>query len=582
VGRFNTKENAGLFHMIDPVWWQHAVFYQVYLRSFADSNGDGIGDLNGIIQRLDYLQDLGIDAIWLSPHYPSPLLDYGYDVSDYLKVAPEYGDLDDFKRLLEGLHKRGMYLVTDFVLNHTSDQHPWFLESCSSQKNSKRDWYIWKDCIKDRPPNNWYSWFGGSAWEFDPATNQSYYHFFFKQQPDLNWRNAEVKAAMLETMRYWLELGVDGFRLDALGMIFEAPDIPNQESGMTQQELYHLSRMAKSRDQRTQVARASRKMFRYQMDLPELHGLLREIRHAIDEYPGKVLVGETELVEYYGSANDELHLVFNFPLTRMKKLTPSAVLCNQFSRLTKLPAGDWPCNTLGNHDISRLLSRYGDGNHDIEIARLCLALVLTLPGTPFLYNGEEIGMLDYLVNDISQVHDRIGLWTYGMEIDEMGYSPEQALAYALEIGRDKCRTPFQWDNSSNAGFCPAEATPWLPVNSNYADGVNAADQARTLNSLLNSCRSLLKARKRTPALVYGDFQPLKSPPGCLAFFRGGRGVSENCMVVLNMSKGTRVIELPIRNRITRLVYSTHSREKELESFRILSLFPFEVFIAVIN
>jgi len=568
--------------MKDLEWWQRAVFYQVYPRSFADSNGDGVGDLKGIIQRLDYLQDLGVDAIWLSPHYPSPLWDCGYDVSDYLTVAPEYGDLDDFIGLVEGLHRRGMYLVTDFVLNHTSDQHPWFLESRSSRKNSKRDWYIWQDGIKDRPPNNWYSWFGGSAWEFDPATNQSYYHFFFKQQPDLNWRNPEVKAAMIDTMRYWLELGVDGLRLDALGMIFEAPDIPDQESGMTQQELYQLSRMAKSRNQRMQAARASRKMFKYQMDLPELHGLLREIRYVVDEYPGKVLVGETELIEYYGDANDELHLVFNFPLTRVKKLTPAAVLRNQRTRLARLPEGAWPCNTLGNHDTSRLLSRYGNGKNDPAISRLCLALMLTLPGTPFLYNGEEIGMVDLLMDDIHQVRDQIGLWTYQMEIEEMGHSPEKALAYALDVTRDKCRTPFQWNNSPNGGFCPAEATPWLPVNSNYADGVNAADQTRTPDSLLNSYRSLLKTRKQTPALVYGDFQPLKSTPGCLAFLRGGQGVSETCMVVINMSERTRVIELPIRNRITRLVFSTNRREKEPENFRMLSLFPFEVFIAAVK
>ena len=568
--------------MNDLAWWQHSVFYQIYLRSFADSNGDGIGDLNGVIQHLDYLQDLGIDAIWLSPHYPSPLCDHGYDVSDYLKVAPEYGDLDDFKRLLEDLHKRGMYLVTDFVLNHTSDQHPWFQESCSNRKNSKRDWYIWKNGIGDQPPNNWYSWFGGPAWEFDPKTNQYYYHFFFKQQPDLNWRNPEVKMAMLDTMQYWLEMGVDGFRLDALGMIFEDPDIPDQESWITQQELYHLSRMAKSRDERKQVTWASRKMFKYQMDLPELHGLLREIRHVIEKYPGKVLFGETELVEYYGRANDELHLIFNFPLMRMKKLTPSGILSNQLSRLPKLPVGAWPCNTLGNHDVSRLLSRYGDGNHDKEIALLCLALMITLPGTPFLYNGDEIGMSDFLTKDINQVQDRIGLWTYSMEIEEMGHSPEQALTYALEIARDKCRTPFQWENSLNAGFCPADATPWLPVNSNYTEGINIADQTRMPESLLNSYRSLIKARKRSPALVNGDFHPLKSPPGCLTFIRGGREVSEDCIVVLNMSKWIRKIELPFHYKITRLIFSTYGRKMDFENFDTLSLFPFEVYIAMFN
>lgn len=399
-------------------WWQKAVFYQIYPRSFADSNGDGIGDLPGIIQHLDYLQDLGVTAVWLSPHYPSPLWDHGYDVSDYRAVAPEYGSLDDFRMLLQGLHARGMRLITDFVLNHTSDRHPWFLESGDRLTSPKRDWYIWKSGKDGRPPNNWYSWFGGPAWEYDPRTDQYYYHFFFKQQPDLNWRNPEVKTAMFDVMRYWLDLGVDGFRLDALGMLFEAEEIPDQESGVTQQLLYHLSRTAKTRSQRNLASRLSRKMFCHQMDLPEVHGLLRELRAVVDEYPGKVLVGETEQVEYYGESNEELQLLFNFPLTRMKPFRAGAILRNQQKRLVAMPEGAWPCNTLGNHDTSRQLSRLGSGRNDPRLSRLCLALMLTLPGTPFLYNGEEIGMMDLRLNDVHEIQDRMGQWAYRMDIEE--------------------------------------------------------------------------------------------------------------------------------------------------------------------
>ena len=368
--------------MNDLDWWKKAVFYQIYPRSFADSSGDGIGDLPGIIEKVPYLNDLGVDAIWLSPIYPSPLWDCGYDITDYLGVAPEYGTLDNFQRLLEELHQRGMRLILDLVLNHTSDQHPWFLESRSSVDNPKRDWYIWHDGKNGGAPNNWYSTFGGSAWELDPTTGQYFYHFFFKEQPDLNWRNEEVRQAMFAVMRTWMEMGVDGFRLDAIGTIFEDPALPNQQSPITQAEIYRMTRTADSEPERLAAVRASKVMFEHQVDREEIHALMRDLRGVVNEYPGRVLVGETDLIDYYGNGEDELHLVFNFPLMRTERLSTEWVRANQAIRLSRLPARAWPCNTLGNHNSPRVYSHFGDGIHDQAIARTSLALMLTSEGNP--------------------------------------------------------------------------------------------------------------------------------------------------------------------------------------------------------
>ncbi|MDP3046334.1 MAG: alpha-amylase family glycosyl hydrolase, partial [Chloroflexota bacterium] len=276
-----------------PRWWQTAIFYQIYPRSFADSNGDGIGDLPGITAKLDYLQKLGVDAIWLSPHFPSPLFDCGYDVSDYLGVAPEYGTMADFQRLLAEVHGRGMRLILDMVLNHTSDEHAWFRESRSSRDNPKRDWYVWKNGRENGTPNNWYSTFGGPAWEYDEATGQYYYHFFFKQQPDLNWRNPRVKEAMFQVVRFWLDMGVDGFRLDAIGTIFEHPGMPDHTATMTQDELILASRDAATPEHSKSLAAQWQAMFGLQVDQPGMHELLQDLRRLVDRYPGRVLVGES-------------------------------------------------------------------------------------------------------------------------------------------------------------------------------------------------------------------------------------------------------------------------------------------------
>ena len=579
--------------MKEPKWWQQAVFYQIYPRSFADGNGDGIGDLHGMIDRLDYLQDLGIDAIWLSPHYPSPIFDCGYDIADYVDVAPEYGTLDDFKRFLEGAHRRDMHVILDLVLNHTSHQHPWFIESGSSRRNPKRDWYVWHDGVDGGPPNNWYSGFGGPAWEYDPATDQYYYHFFMKEQPDLNWHNPEVKQAMWNAVRFWLDMGVDGFRLDAIDTIFEDPALPDHTSPMTQSELYRAEEEASSDEERRRLDEPRRLMMQHQVDQPGLHELMQELRGVIDEYPDRMLVGEAQEVAYYGDGTNELHLVFNFPLMKTKRLTPGWVRANQQERLAALPAGAWPCNTLGNHDSPRVYSRYGDGQNDGALARLSLALMLTLQGTPFLYNGEEIGMTNAVLDDIDQFRDVPLVRQIVRLTEEFGMPPALAVTIANRRGRDRCRTPMQWSNAANGGFCPAGVEPWLPVNPDYAQGVNVADQTDASDSLLSFYRRLLRVRKQTPALVVGDYVPLhEETDDYVAFLRTTDGLDlsrvggevepeikgQTCLVVLNTSDQTHTPDMNLEAAKARRVFSSHERQAETDDLSQLAIAPFEIYI----
>lgn len=563
--------------MPDLPWWQKAVFYQVYPRSFADSNGDGISDFPGMTAKLDYLQDLGIDAIWLSPHYPSPFLDCGYDIADYTGVAPEYGTLDDFKRFLDEAHRREIRIILDLVLNHTSHQHPWFLESCSSRENPRRDWYLWRDGRDGSPPNNWSSLFGGSAWQYHPPTGQWYYHMFLKEQPDLNWRNPQVKAAMFAAVRFWLDLGVDGYRLDAIDTVFEHPGFPDHQSPKTLQELFLEWRQAETPQEQEQAWEHWQQLFHYQVQQPGLHELLQELRAVVDQYPGKVLVGETDELAYCGDGTNELHMVFNFPLMRQDRITPASVRANQQERLSALPPGGWPANTLGNHDSSRLLSRYGDGAHDTELARLLLALMLTLRGTPFLYYGEEIGMTDLVPEDLSQVCDMMAVRQYEIATQEMGLPPEMVLPEVLKGSRDRCRTPMQWLNAANAGFCPPGVTPWLPVNPNYAAGVNVAAQLADPGSLLNAYKQLLAVRRSTPALIAGDYTPLHpQAEEYLAFLRSSPEDRQACLVVLNFSAQSLDLSFDLPPAPARLVYSSRERGVEAVTPAALHLEPFEV------
>ena len=562
-------------------WWQKAVFYQIYPRSFADGNGDGIGDLHGIIAKLDYLQDLGIDAIWLSPHFPSPLFDCGYDVADYTCVAPEYGTLDVFRRFLDGAHRRGIRVILDMVFNHSSDQHPWFLESASSRDNPKADWYVWLDGKDGGPPNNWQSTFGGPAWDYVPSRGQYYYHYFFKQQPDLNWRNPAVKEAMFNAVRFWLDMGVDGFRLDAIGTIFEHPDMPDHPVPMNITELRHLGELATTDEERASGAKLWDKMFQYQHSQPGMHELMQELRTVVDEYDDRVLVAEDDNLAYHGDGNNELHMVFNFPLMQHDRLTPAWIRANQIERLTalvKISPDAWPCNTLGNHDSPRVYNRYGDGQHDAELARLHLALLLTLRGTPFLYNGEEIGMTDLMLADIRHFKDVFGIWFYQAQVEEMGMDPAEALKYAARLTRDKCRTPMQWDNAPNGGFCPADVEPWLPVNPNYARGVNVADQDKDPDSLLNYYRQLLRLRRQTPALVEGEYVPLRDKDEAyLAFLRWTQ--EQTCLVVLNMSDRRLRLRLGLPARRLRTLFSSLGERLDMGATEVR---PFEALIAEVD
>jgi len=565
--------------MPDMKWWQTAVLYQIYPRSFADGNGDGIGDFVGIAQKLDYLKDLGIEAIWLSPHFPSPQFDVGYDISDYVNVALEYGTLDDFKNFLDGAHQRGLRVILDLVLNHTSHLHQWFIESRSSREHPKRDWYIWRDGKNGAPPNNWLSPFGGSAWEYDQVTNQYYYHYFLKEQPDLNWRNPEVKKAMWEAVRFWLDFGVDGYRLDAIGTIFEDPAMPDHQ-GMLTDELRRALNHGFPDGFDPKVAAAWELIYHYQHEQPGVHELMQELRQVIDEYPDRVLVGENSDVRYYGDGTNELHLAFNFPLMKTGRLTASWVRANQQTRLATIPSRAWPCNTLNNHDTSRVYNRYGDGEHNDAMARTSLALMLTMRGTPFLYNGEEIGMSDYYLTDISLFGDPPAVWFYHQEIAE-GATQEEALARAAKDSRDRCRTPMQWENAPNAGFSPEGVRTWLPLNPNYAQGVNVASQQNDPASILNFYKNLLRVRRQAPALVSGDYTPLhETSNDYFAFLRQSHAApQQTCLVILNLSDKAHTVQFDLDGRGARCLFSTHKPANATMGLDALVLAPFEICIA---
>ena len=564
-------------------WWQKAIFYQIYPRSFADGNDDGIGDFKGMIEKLDYLKDLGVDALWLSPHFPSPMYDCGYDISDNEDVAPEYGTLEEFKTLLEGAHSRGMRVILDLVLNHTSNEHRWFQESKSSRDNPKADWYVWVDT----PPNNWQSCFDGPAWTYAPERGQFFYHYFMKQQPDLNWNNPDVCQAMWGAARFWLDMGVDGFRLDAIGTIFEDPKLTSHTVPLDLAGLRHFSDIAKTPVERAQVEQYWREMFKNQLGQPGIHELMKELRSILDEYDGdRMLVGEDDDVTYQGNGEDELSMVFNFPLMRTDQLNPEWIRKNQQERmaaLAKVSPEAWACNTLGNHDCSRIYTRYsasqngGNADHDAKLARINLATILTLRGTPFLYNGEEIGMTDTLILDPARLRDTMATWYYDRLVNKLKVEPSQAALRAAAMSRDKNRTPQQWRNAPNGGFCPAEVTPWLPVNPNYAKGVNVQEQEKDPASLLTFYRRLLRIRKATPALVEGDYQPIhETEEDVLAFLRSTP--EQKVLVLLNFSEEQVPQDLSdLGAKSARIIFST--AESVTTDFPLLILNPFEIWIA---
>ena len=484
---------------MNHAWWQTGIIYQIYPRSFQDSNGDGIGDLAGIIQRLDYLKWLGITVIWISPVYPSPMADFGYDVSDYCDIHPIFGSMREFEKLLDSVHSREMKLILDLVPNHTSDEHPWFKESRSSRENSKRDWYIWRDGkAESQPPNNWLSVFGGSAWEWDELTGQYYYHGFLKQQPDLNFRNPDVMNAILNVMRFWLDKGVDGFRVDVMWRMIKDE---------------HLRDDPANPEYRDYMPTCDSLLPVYSTDQPEVHVIVQRMRKLLDEYRDRMMIGEIYLpvdkvIAYYGTAESKgVHLPFNFLLLSLPwDALQIAATVDQYEGM--LPEDGWPNWVLGNHDQPRITSRVG-----LQQAKVAAMLLLSLRGTPTIYYGEEIGMTDVPI-PFNEVQDPQGLNMPGKN-----------------LSRDPSRTPMQWDSTLNAGFSTSK--PWLRIDKAY-NRVNVANQQGDPYAMLSLYRALISLRNREPSLQVGKYFPVYSDKQVISFMRHAEGY-DPFLVVLNLT-----------------------------------------------
>ncbi len=508
-------------------WWRSAVIYQIYPRSFQDTTGNGIGDLDGITERLAYLSDtLGVDAIWISPFYPSPMADFGYDVANYTGVDPLFGTLDDFDRLLAEAHRLDLRAIIDWVPNHSSDRHPWFSESRSSRTNAMRDWYVWRDPKPDGSlPNNWQSAFGGAAWTFDESTGQYYLHSFLPEQPDLNWRNPEVSAAMFDTLRFWLDRGVDGFRIDVAHYIMKDPLLTDNPPAHLADGDADFKPMG-DYDEWDHV---------HDKGHADIHGVFRSLRRVLDEYEGdRFSVGEIHIFDwnewaaYYGSG-DELHMPFNFSLV-WAKWDAGAIRGRVEGLETAIPAHGWPNYVLGNHDEQRLATRYGPQN-----ARSAAVLLLTLRGQPTIYYGDELGLRETVVSP-GQVQDPWGIHVPGM-------------------GRDGCRTPMPWTAAPSHGFTEPAIEPWLPFGDD-ATGRNVEEQLADPSSILNLYRQLLRIRDDRPSLHMGTIEFFDDvPDGVLGFVRADG--SERTIVLINFTNEAR--PTPVPSGSTLLASTDHTR-----------------------
>ncbi|ELY4300229.1 alpha-glucosidase [Cronobacter turicensis] len=503
-------------------WWKEATAYQIYPRSFKDSNGDGIGDLNGIIEKLDYLKDLGIDLIWICPMYPSPNDDNGYDISDYQGIMAEFGTMADFDRLLEGVHQRGMRLILDLVVNHTSDEHPWFLESRSSKENPKRDWYIWRDGKNGAEPNNWESIFSGPAWKRDDLTGQYFMHLFSSRQPDLNWENHEMRAAVYDMMRWWLDKGIDGFRIDAIAHMKKEPtlsDVPNPEKlPYAPSMVSHLN---------------------YDGLLDYVDDICRNVFNQYDI----VTVGEmngldaAHAEEWVGENRGRLNMVFQFEHVRLWEpqagLRPTpAVLRNIFTAWQQALEGKgWNALYVENHDVTRVVSRWGDTEHHWRESATCIAaMYFLMQGTPFIYQGQEIGMTNTRFASLDDFDD-VSAHNKARDLRDQGMSEEEIVAFLTRTGRDNSRTPMQWNASPYAGFSTHE--PWLKVNPNY-EMINVESQQHDPHSVLNFYRQMIHLRKREPALIYGRYETVLDDHEQIYAYRRVLG-DETLVVLCNFS-----------------------------------------------
>jgi alpha-glucosidase len=527
-------------------WWRNRIVYQVLLPSFFDSNRDGTGDIQGIIDKLEYLDYLGVDAIWLSPVFSSPMHDLGYDVSDYRSVNPVFGSMADLKCLISESHRWGIRIILDMVINHTSISHPWFVESRSSLTNHKRDWYIWKDGRGKQPPNNWKSVYTGSAWEFDQHSGQYYYHTFFRQQPDLNWRNPDVQAEFMDILRFWLDAGIDGFRLDAINMIIKAGNIDE------------------SRSLPAQLLNRENFVTRNQ---PESIDIVAKIRALVDGYGDRLIVGEiytlppghpATVARYLSGQKEMLHMAFDFSMIfRRWAALPVSRAVEKW--MLHIPPGSWPCHVLSNHDLHRSLHSGWWRKRTNEKAKIQAMLLLTLKGTPFLYYGEEIGMRNTRIPR-SSIRDPLG-----------------KKFWPLYSGRDKSRTPMQWTNGKYAGF--SEVTPWLPVNKDFIFR-NVESSLEDGESVLQFYRRLIRFRRSSNALLSGQWNPLiPSGRNVMAYLRVSE--EEILLILLNFSGRVARPGFLISGTL-QVLLSTHRDASNKIGLSQLKLFPYEATIFKIS
>lgn len=564
------QQDASSFQQ-NPNWWKNAVIYEIYPRSFQDSNRDGIGDLNGITSRLDYLQALGIDAIWLTPIYPSPQVDFGYDISDYNAIDPQYGTLADFDRLVAKARQHNIGIIMDLVLNHTSDQHPWFKESASSRTNPKADWYMWRDPKMvnghREPPNNWLSVFGHSAWQWDPARRQYYYHRFYIQQPDLNWNNPEVRKAMYNVERFWIRHGVAGFRLDAITSLFEDPAFSDEDYvlGPDGKPLITVYGDKEVKTDKTD-------------NLPRVHDVLRELRQVADETQGRkvILIGETylgsvnDLRGMYGPHNDELDL----PMDMQVGFAPDGTQLFDVSRFrqrineaeTEI-GGDQPLFVFDNHDNKRW-DRYVTNDHKADVGRLIAALLFTSRDTALMYYGDEIGMVTTPPTRKEDVKDPIGI-----------------TGWPKEKGRDGERTPMQWNDGPDAGFSPSGVKTWLPIPPSY-EQTNVTAEEHEPDSMLHWYQKLIALKKQDVALHDGAETVLDtSDEHVLAWLRKADN-GEAVVVACNFTDQPQTVSLDVSahritgNRLTTLLKTPGAADPA--SLHSVQLGPYGVYIGRIH
>lgn len=554
---------------MEKAWWKEAVVYQIYPRSFMDSNGDGIGDINGITSRLDYLKELGVDVLWLSPVYQSPNDDNGYDISDYQAIMEEFGTMEDFDRMLEGIHARGMKLVMDLVVNHTSDEHPWFVESRKSKDNPYRDYYIWREGKDGKEPNNWGSCFSGSAWEYDKTTDMYYLHLFSKKQPDLNWDNPKVRDEVFQMMNWWCEKGIDGFRMDVISLISKKPGLPDgyQAPGA----LYGDSGCANG---------------------PHVHEYLQEMNQKVLSHYDLMTVGECagvtieEAKKYANADGRELSMVFQFEHVEangpMGKWTDERVQLKDFKTTmskwqTELEGKAWNSLFLGNHDQARSVSRFGNDAPEYRAvsAKMLVTCLHMMQGTPYVYQGEELGMTNCPFPTLEDLRNIESINAFH-ELTEAGkVNPEDMMRYIRLRGRDNARTPMQWDDSANAGF--TTGTPWIMVNPNYTE-INAKTEMEDPDSVFRYYQKIIGLRKKEKVMVYGTYQ-LLDPDNEKLYVYTRTLDNEKLLVICNFTEEEETYSVPEEFSKGEVLISSYHREKAEKE---IMLKPYEALVLKIS